>query len=329
MKFFRPFKKISAFVLVFCFLAISLSGCGSTSRDEASAFVGKTKLSANIEAEVKALADSGGAVSLGLETEASGIVQANSDTAAIDYSNITRGYVMARVTGNPEKAHKFLLKGPETVYTYNLSQGDWTAFPLSDGNGHYQADVYESVGDSKYVTILSVAFEAFMEDEFAPFLRPNQYVDFSDSPNTIATAEVLTRGCESELEMVAAVYDFVVENLKDDKQLAQTVQSGYLPVLEKVLESKKGICFDYAALMTGMLRSRGLPCKLVVGYAGDAYHAWIDVWSEESGWIDGVIFFDGSSWQRMDPTFYSTGGKSRDISKFIGDGSNYSAKYFY
>ena len=28
------------------------------------------------------------------------------------------------------------------------------------------------------------------------------------------------------------------------------------------MEIKKGICFDYAALMTGMLRSQGIPCKL-------------------------------------------------------------------
>ena len=34
--------------------------------------------------------------------------------------------------------------------------------------------------------------------------------------------------------------------------------------------------------MTGMLRSQGIPSKLVVGYAGTAYHAWISVWTEET-----------------------------------------------
>ena len=50
-----------------------------------------------------------------------------------------------------------------------------------------------------------------------------------------------------------------------------------------LLEKKSGICFDYAALMTGMLRSQGVPCKLVVGYAGTVYHAWISVWTAEHG----------------------------------------------
>ena len=114
-----------------------------------------------------------------------------------------------------------------------------------------------------------------------------------------------------------------------DKEKAATVKSGYLPVLDEVLKEKKGICFDYASLMTGMLRSQGVPCKLVVGYAGTAYHAWISVWTEESGWVDGVIFFDGKAWQRMDPTFASSGKQSKAIMEYIGDGSHYTAKYLY
>jgi len=121
----------------------------------------------------------------------------------------------------------------------------------------------------------------------------------------------------------------VVKNITYDTELAENVKSGYLPVLDKVLESKKGICFDYAALMTGMLRSQGVPCKLVVGYAGTIYHAWISVWTEETGWIDGAIFFDGSSWHRMDPTFASSNNKSEAINSFISNDVNYTAKYFY
>jgi len=114
-----------------------------------------------------------------------------------------------------------------------------------------------------------------------------------------------------------------------DRELARTVKSGYVPVLDTVLEKKSGICFDYASLMTGMLRSQGVPCKLVVGYAGKTYHAWISVYTEASGWVDGAVFFDGKTWQRMDPTFASSGKGSAAILQYIGDGSNYTAKYFY
>ena len=49
---------------------------------------------------------------------------------------------------------------------------------------------------------------------------------------------------------------------------------------------EKGICFDYAALMTAMLRSQGIPTKLEIGYSGEVYHAWISTYIDEIGWVD-------------------------------------------
>ena len=80
--------------------------------------------------------------------------------------------------------------------------------------------------------------------------------------------------------------------------------------------------------MTGMFRSQGIPCKLVVGYAGTTYHAWISVWSEDTGWIDGAVYFNGTSWQLLDPTFAATSSSSED-SSLVGDGVNYTTKYIY
>jgi transglutaminase-like putative cysteine protease len=154
-------------------------------------------------------------------------------------------------------------------------------------------------------------------------------VDYENAPNTIAKAAELTAGKTDVLEKVQAVYDYVVDTLTYDRAKAATVKSGYLPDLDAVLAKKTGICFDYASLMTGMLRSQGVPCKLVVGYSGTVYHAWINVYSEETGWVDGSIYFDGNAWQRMDPTFASSGKKSASIMKYIGNGSNYTAKYLY
>ena len=80
--------------------------------------------------------------------------------------------------------------------------------------------------------------------------------------------------------------------------------------------------------MTAMLRSQNVPCKLVVGYAGANYHSWISVWTEENGWIDGAIFFDGHTWKRMDPTFASSGEGDPEIMDFIENGE-YRALYLY
>jgi transglutaminase-like putative cysteine protease len=191
---------------------------------------------------------------------------------------------------------------------------------MSDGNGEYQITIYINVSGNSYAAVLSLSIDVSLADEFEPFLRSNQYVNFDEAPETLALAAQLTADKEDTLDKVKAVYDYVVENIKYDNELAATVKSGYVPVLDRVLEKQAGICFDYASLMTGMLRSQGIPCKLVVGYAGELYHAWINVWTEDSGWVDNVIFFDGTSWVRMDPTFAASGSDTE---------SSYTAKYFY
>jgi len=279
--------------------------------------------------EAVALSGSPAAQPSVLQTSAPGTAAKICSNAVIDYSNTCDGYVMVKYTAATAQRLKALVKGPTTTYTYNIPPEEWTVFPLSDGNGDYSVSLYINVYDSKYASVLSASFPVSLNDEFVPFLHPNQYVDYASAPDTVAKAAELTAGLEHPLEKVAAVYDYVVETLTYDVQKAAAVQSGYLPVLDSVLASGKGICFDYAALMTGMLRSQGVPCKLIVGYAGSAYHAWISVWTAAEGWIDGIIFFDGSQWHRMDPTFASGAKSSESIMEYIGDGSNYVEKYIY
>lgn len=282
-----------------------------------------------IEDEAVALAGAPAAVSDQMLPVASGTAVKVNGNARIDYSNISDGYVMVQYGAANSKRMKVQVTGPSTTYTYDLPASAWNTFPLSDGNGSYKVTVLQNTQGSKYAALASVSFKVELKDEFAPFIRPNQYVDYSNAVNSVKKAAELTAGIDDPLEKVAKIYDFVVTTLTYDTKKASTVKSGYLPVLDSVLAAKTGICFDYASLMAGMLRSQGVPCKLVVGYAGKAYHAWINVWTEETGWIDGVIFFNGSEWQRMDPTFASSGKGSEAIMKYIGDGSHYTTKYLY
>lgn len=249
--------------------------------------------------------------------------------AVIDYTYRSRGYVTVTYLQENQRRLKVQVKGPHTTYTYDLTPTVSATFPLSDGDGSYKVVIYENISGTKYAAVMSTGFEVALENEFAPFLRSNQYVNYTAQSAAAKKAKELTSHLTDPLEKVAAVYDFVVDELTYDKEKAATVTSGYLPEVDKVLEEKTGICFDYAALMAAMLRSQGIPCKLVVGYAGTAYHAWINVWTEEHGWVDGAIFFDGERWRRMDPTFASTGHRSDDIMDFINNSKNYREKYLY
>ena len=321
-------------IAIFCLLLL-LCGCAKVEQTvptaASTAVVTEVPVTAPeaVSSEAAALAEAPPpAVSVVLAAEPSGQREERCADAVIDYSHTEDGYVMARYTSHTDKRLKLRITGPFTTYTYNLPVDEWTVFPLSDGSGSYTASLYINTHDSKYALVMTVRFDVELKDEFAPFLRPNQYVDYSGAENTVAKGAALCAGLTHPLEKVAAVYDFVVGTLEYDDERAATVKSGYLPVLDQVLAEEKGICFDYAALMAAMLRSQEVPCKLVVGYAGDIYHAWISVWTEENGWVDGAIFFDGKVWKRMDPTFASSGGRSQEIMDFIENG-NYTVKYLY
>jgi hypothetical protein len=262
---------------------------------------------------------------------AAGVNVRRVDNAEIDYSNIRYGYVMARFTGNTTNTVMVLIYGPLNVrYQYFLNtNGDWEVFPLSEGSGEYRVSIHERVDGSRFSTVVRATFTAEMENEFAPFLRPNQFVNFSRESSAVRKAALLVYNSETDLDKVVAVYNFVIENIEYDEYLARNVRSNFIPDLERTMELRMGICFCYASLMTAMLRSQGVPTQLVIGYAGTLRHAWINVHTEEYGWINNVIWFDGFDWHLMDPTFAATGNQSESVMQFIGDGTNYNPTHFH
>ncbi len=262
---------------------------------------------------------------------ADGATVLSNEKAKVDVSNAKNGYILVAHNGQAKNRLKVRVTGPSgTVYTYDLNKnGQYETFPLSDGNGKYTVGVYENTSGNKYALAYSTPVTVMLTNDYAPFLHANQYVNYTSNSQAVKKAAELTKDKKTSLDKITVIYEFVVSNLTYDKQKAKNVQSGYLPNVDKVLAEKKGICFDYAALMTAMLRSQGIPTKLVVGYTGDVYHAWINTFIPEKGWVEGIIFFDGTTWKLMDPTFASSANQSKQIMEYIGNGSNYSAKYVY
>lgn len=261
---------------------------------------------------------------------ASGTKTEKNALGVIDYSNTSDGYVMVKYTGDASKVKVQVTDPGGVTQTYNLNtNGNYEVFPLTGGDGSYTVLLAENISGTSYAVAGRASISVSLSSSLAPFLRPNQYVNYSQGDTAVKKASNLCAGTESALEKVDAVYSWLVDNVSYDKELAANLGSGYLPDTSKTINKKIGICLDYAGTMAAMLRSQNVPTKLVVGYAGTAYHAWISVYCKDVGWVYGVIYFDGSSWHRMDPTFAASSDSSDAIMNYIGDGSNYSVKYVY
>ena len=329
----KTFKSISLSMTILLIIGL-LAGCVAMEalniKEPESVVIGAEEgLVIDLESEMVPLSSSPAIINMSMPT-ASGTSVKKNTKAEIDYSNPADGYVMVRFLAKTTKQLRVLVTGPTELYKYTLKQnGDWEVYPLSDGNGSYTIAVWEQIEGDKYALTNSVTFNVTLKDEFAPFLRPNQYVNFTNDSNVAKKAAELIKGVNGMQSQVAAVYDFVVKHFTYDREKAQNVKTGYLPDVDAILDAKKGICFDYAAVMTAMLRSQGIPTKLVVGFAGTQYHAWISVYSPETGWINSIIRFDGKTWNLMDPTFASSANQSAEVMNYIGDGANYKIKYIY
>ena len=247
------------------------------------------------------------------------------DAAVIDISNTSQGYIGIRYLGNNRKVKLQLTKDAET-YTYNIQKKkSFSIFPLSMGNGTYTIGIFENISTNQYSQACSETIEVKLEDENLPFLYPNEYVSYTRNSPVIRLSNQITEGSGDELEKGEKVFDYVTSTIDYDYELAENIPLEYIPDIEQVLKEKTGICFDYASVMSAMLRIQGIPTRLVIGYAGDVYHAWISVYVEDKGWVDGIIRFDGESWTLMDPTTAASSGLTDEIT----DDSLYNALYYY
>ena len=231
-------------------------------------------------------------------------------------------YSPARVLTPEAPGKKTLGSSPLILDISNQDQGYLTA----------ESDSDDSRMNIQLTTPSGVVYSYFLltiklQNEFLPFLYPNQYVDFSSKSEACKLAASLVKEDMTDIDILKTFYTYVTSHISYDYDKADSVEAGYLPDVDDTLSTGTGICFDYAALTTAMLRSQDIPCKLQIGYSGDVKHAWIDVYIRGRGWVTKAVSFDGDTWKLMDPTFDANSDGDEAIQEYIGDESNYTVQF--
>jgi transglutaminase-like putative cysteine protease len=126
-----------------------------------------------------------------------------------------------------------------------------------------------------------------LDDMVVPFLGGSCYVEIS--PEVWRLGIDIRNDRDDVFEVAEAVMHHIFKNWAYAPNTTSVNTH-----MNEVLESKKGVCQDFAHLMIGICRSLGIPSRYVSGYlyngpdshlrGAQASHAWVEVHVPGKGW---------------------------------------------
>ncbi|MGM0854907.1 MAG: transglutaminase domain-containing protein [Bacillota bacterium] len=203
--------------------------------------------------------------------------------------------------------------GPETTHIYiTTKKGEDEALdviPVKDFT--LDDSFYLRFGPGTYEVTLSVPE---IKDENSDYFRFFGFAKFevestgedkrdlllsrgvqSDAQEIKEQAKTVTAGKTSDSDKAKAIYDDVAKNVSYDVEKYENDDFNWDDSALKTLETKTGVCQDYAYLAIAMLRASDIEARFVEGRAGGIFpgrHAWVEA------------NLDGE-WVTLDPTWGS------------------------
>lgn len=192
------------------------------------------------------------------------------------------GVVHVNNPSNGENVKVIITNGKDK-YIYGLSSSS-ESFPLQMGSGKYTIGIYELVEGKKYKQLYEKTQSISIVSTKEVFLNSVQNINWSENSRSSIIAREVTKDANNDMEKVQMISNYIVNNISYDYDKANAINSRYLPNNSVTLDNRSGICYDYASLLASMLRSEGIPVKLLMGNAKgiDSYHAWNEVYVEGS-----------------------------------------------
>lgn len=205
----------------------------------------------------------------------------------IDDSMKAQGAILVSYAGS--KKGKLRIEKDGQQYNYDLFVGAEAAlFPLQLGNGKYSIKMYEHIEGNRYRLVLQKEISAKISKIAHVYLHNMQVVNWQKDDEAILLAAKKVKDLKSDRARLQALHQEVVKHIAYDYDKMAVLEAGYIPQVAQVWEEAQGICFDYAVVLGAMLRSQGIPAKLVKGYSPDVegYHAWNEVYlADEGRWV--------------------------------------------
>ncbi|MCK5812381.1 MAG: transglutaminase domain-containing protein [Clostridiales bacterium] len=209
-------------------------------------------------------------------------VKASAADYTINTDNISNGVIDVAYNSTLNTVYYLkIVKGDQSIW-YTLIKGTTDQFSLTFGNGTYTLKILETTEAGKARTVKSIEVNVYIENSTDIYLNSVQNVEWNNNMDSIDYSNSIIYETVESLIQKVKVYELIIFNYSYDYNKFDNVKASfYLPVIDDTFHSQMGICYDYSSLLAGMLRSQGVPTKLVKGYASfspDVYHAWNEIY---------------------------------------------------
>lgn len=158
-------------------------------------------------------------------------------------------------------------------------------------NDRYQVTSRISTADAGTLRRAGTAYPSWVVERHLQY--PNTI-----TAETIALAEQITAPYDNPFDKAIAVRNYLRETIAYNDQI-EAPPSGVDPVHYVLFVNREGYCNYYASAMAIMLRTQGIPARVVSGYAQGIFdeetltyrvrasnaHTWVEVFFPQYGWI--------------------------------------------
>lgn len=218
---------------------------------------------------------------------------AYADASMFDLNNSSLGIVKINYQAPNNKPVKIMIQNGDQVAYY--SYGKVNQFPLVFGSGNYTIGIFENISGNDYQSVDMIEKNIVITNDFNSFSEKSEMVYWTQAQELAQTAKRLTSQSGSNQEKALLIYQYLVKIMSYDNDKAASVTEAYDVNAQSIFEGQKGICLDFSVLYASMLRSVGVPTKVVKGYKTDieSYHAWNEVYNEMTkNWMTIDITYD-------------------------------------
>ncbi|MBM5804575.1 MAG: hypothetical protein FJZ49_00650 [Candidatus Verstraetearchaeota archaeon] len=250
---------------------------------------------------------------------------------------VAYSYTFVNEGSATESTPKFEVPGPLESGGQEVSQVSYNPSPIStsyDESGNLRALFRTSPiapGGNVTITIsyvVKITLPPAINDSFSGGLSdiPSEYLKYTSADrywevndtSIKSLAQNLTRGEDSVLDKVKAIYNYIVDNIEYDYAKYQTRLAGegterYGAV--ETLALKRGVCEDISDLFVTLCRASRIPAIEVSGptYSRDGVTS-----PAESAHVWTEVYIPGYGWLQVDPTWGLFGRlEGRHISELL------------